>query len=227
MADLPEHIHAFPLYTSNTVFKNGVGVWDSSNKKFIIGDGSTNGGIAVAMEKDIYSKEQIDEKISNSSLVKQKEINNLTSNIISLEDGDYPVLIKWISTNKKGVHYISNNEFYDNKIDLTKLLAINNIGSYSNILHIEILYLNYSETSTVVGKKVLNGLSSNEIQFEEGEMPFLMEWTAGSKRGNHYITEDDFQNNKIDLENFFAINNISNYSEITSISVLFFDKSDK
>lgn len=49
-----KHIHALPRKAeSDTLYPEGVLIWDASTKRLLIGDGSTLNGIQVAMKEDI------------------------------------------------------------------------------------------------------------------------------------------------------------------------------
>jgi hypothetical protein len=50
------HIHAFPIKAAaDTLYPNGVAVWDSTNKRLYIGDGTTTNGIRMATYADLQT----------------------------------------------------------------------------------------------------------------------------------------------------------------------------
>lgn len=51
---IEKHIHALPRKTQvDTLYPEGVLIWDKESKRILVGDGTTPNGVAVAMEDDI------------------------------------------------------------------------------------------------------------------------------------------------------------------------------
>lgn len=115
MANIPEHIHAFPRTNPNVVLPKAVAAWDENSKTLYIGDGVTKGGIPY------------------SGAPEYKEITSCSNNQIIVSSDYVPFMLK-----------LNNGKFYsvrgedlsviDNKfrIDISNALAVNNLKEFSS-----------------------------------------------------------------------------------------------
>lgn len=114
MANIPEHIHAFPRVNPNLVLPEAVGAWDSENKILYIGDGKTKGGIPFE---------------NGSSCLR---ISSCYNNIIVIPSLKYiPFMLK---TNNGKFYSIRGEDLsiYNNsfQIDISNALAVNNLNKF-------------------------------------------------------------------------------------------------
>ena len=114
MANIPEHIHAFPRVNPNLVLPEAVGAWDSENKILYIGDGKTKGGIPFE---------------NGSSCLR---ISSCYNNVIVIPSLKYiPFMLK---TNNGNFYSIRGEDLsiYDNsfQIDISNALAVNNLSEF-------------------------------------------------------------------------------------------------
>lgn len=115
MANIPEHIHAFPRVNPDIVLPEAVGAWDSDNKILYIGDGSTKGGVPLSSSPDCI------------------KISSCQNNQIIIPTGYIPFMLK---TNNNKFYTIRGEDLSLSEdennfiIDISNALALNNLSEF-------------------------------------------------------------------------------------------------
>lgn len=113
MANIPEHIHAFPRVNPNVVLPKAVAAWDENSKTLYIGDGITKGGVPFKSSPECL------------------KISSCLNNQISVPLDYIPFMIK-LNNNKfytvRGEDLsIDNNNFI---VDISNALAKNDMKKF-------------------------------------------------------------------------------------------------
>lgn len=115
MANIPEHIHAFPRTNPNVILPKAVAAWDEDSKTLYIGDGVTKGGVPY------------------SGVPEHEEITSCSNNQIIVSNNYVPFMLKLSNGNFYSLRgedlSVNGNNFI---IDITNALAVNNLNSFSS-----------------------------------------------------------------------------------------------
>lgn len=114
MANIPEHIHAFPRTNPNVILPKAVAAWDENSKTLYIGDGITKGGIPYSGSPNNI---KITECLNNKIIVSCEYVPFM----LKLNNN------KFYTVRGEDLSINENNNFV---IDITNALAINNMKNF-------------------------------------------------------------------------------------------------